>query len=136
VTQIASKLGELRTDTDANTQAIGGLNEKLGSSIWQAILERSICRWHCLCPAQASWGGYSVRRIKRDKPNSGRAAVTGLHQSEAESTSALVSPARPEAQILRLVPKIPAFSPWEAYFSAMREYQAQWFRIWSSWMPR
>jgi hypothetical protein len=38
VTQIASKLGELRTDTDANTQAIGGLNEKLGSSIWQAIL--------------------------------------------------------------------------------------------------
>jgi hypothetical protein len=31
-------ISSLRLDTDANTQAIGGLNEKLGSSIWQAIL--------------------------------------------------------------------------------------------------
>jgi hypothetical protein len=103
----------------------------------------------------------SVRRIKRDRANSGRGASGRSHQGEREpvsdaglsarpeaysnsgrvkqpeeATDAGASNIRPEAQIIRFVPKIRAHSPWEVYFGALREYQNQWLRLWASFLPR
>jgi hypothetical protein len=88
-------------------------------------------------------GDYTVREIKRDKLNPTPGALasraSGVTRTGGEQSLGGESPtpvARPEAQIIRLVPKIRAHSPWEVYFGALREYQNQWLRLWASFLPR
>jgi hypothetical protein len=86
-------------------------------------------------------GEHCARDKDKLNPTPGALAprASGVTRTGGEQSLGGESPtpvARPEAQIIRLVPKIRAHSPWEVYFGALREYQNQWLRLWASFLPR